>query len=79
MGDGARRDELAEVLRQSRRVGRGRVLADERDLVGSADYERRDVHFRNGWRACNAGGGRLALGVDGGAVWYGCHTRQRFA
>ena len=58
LGDRAGRDELAEVLRQSRRVGPGRGLADERDLVASADYKRRDVHFRNGWRACDAGGGR---------------------
>ena len=77
LSDRARRNEFAEVLWQSWRVRRGRFLAGERDLAaGAADQKRSDVRFRNGWRACDAGGGRQALGVNGGAVWYGCHTRQ---
>lgn len=58
LGNRARRNEFGEVLRQSWGVRGGSSLAGERDLfAGGADHERSDVHRRDGWRACDAGGG----------------------
>lgn len=76
LGDCARLDEFAEILRQSWCVGSRGGLADERNLAaGIVDDERSDVHRWDGGRTFDAGGGREALGVDGCAMWDGCHTR----
>ncbi len=59
LGNGARRDKFAEVLRQSCRVRGGRGLAGEANLVaGAADDEWGHVYRWDDRRACEAGGGR---------------------
>ena len=79
LGDGARLDEVGEVLRQSQGVVQGGGLVRERDEVWrvAADEERRDVLFGDVGRPRSGAGGREALGVDGGAVRDGGHPVER--
>ena len=59
LGNRARRNEFAKVLRQSWRVHHGRGLAGKPNLgTGVADHKRSDGYRWDFWRACDAGGGR---------------------
>lgn len=79
LGDGARLDEVGEVLRQPQGVLQVGGLVWERDEVGGVgvDEEWGDVHLGDFGCPRFGAGGREALGIDGGAVGDGGHPVER--